>query len=91
MNYLFISESCKNCQNNGTVIPENCTCVCKNHWSGEKCGEFVLELTIDISTKNTSLHVEILSFYTLLLFFSFIFVLFHFVFFCLFVFVRKLF
>ena len=71
MNYLFISESCKDCQNNGTVIPENCTCVCKNHWSGEKCGEFVLELTIDISSRTKCRNALFLSF----TFFSFCFLL----------------
>ena len=55
MNYLFISESCNltDCQNNATVDPETCTCVCKNNWSGEKCGKFVLELTIDVSSRTT--------------------------------------
>ena len=51
MNYLFISESCNlsDCQNNATVETVNCTCVCKNNWTGEKCGKFDVELTIDVS------------------------------------------
>ena len=71
---IFICCNISDCQNNATVEPDNCTCVCKNNWSGEKCGKFDLELTIDISSRTTCGNAFFVCFTFLPLFVLFCFV-----------------
>ena len=57
--YYYLSDCSRTCQNEGTLDPGNCTCICASGFSGDNCeSEYTMRCLCELIKLAENVHVS---------------------------------